>query len=201
MSVRLVTSPGTTVRQTRGSSEPFAGWQVVNGTGTPSSALVVDQPAADSWTILVSCLTTDSPAGVSCPDRVEGHLSRDDDWTVTLHTRSAPLIVRRAGSSIQVEEDGASPRSRSLALQAPEEVTPKLEELGRAYVEASHYPRFRDLTRYRVRVSVLIVLMIVTQEALFVLPTVIKRRYILFRALSTLGWAILGGWLVLAYFR
>jgi hypothetical protein len=100
-----------------------------------------------------------------------------------------------------VEEDRASPRSRSLALLAPDEVAPKLEELRRAYVEASHYPRFRDLTRYRVRASALIVLLIVAQEALFVLPTVIKRRYILFRALSTLGWAILGGWLVLVYFR
>jgi hypothetical protein len=30
---------------------------------------------------------------------------------------------------------------------------------------------------------------------------VIKRRYVLFRALSPLGWAILGGWLVLVYFR
>lgn len=201
MSVRLLTSPGTTVRQIRGSSEPFAGWQVVNGTGTPSPALVIDQPAADSWTILVSCLTTDSSAGASCPDRVEGLFSRDDDWIVTLYTRSTPLMVRRAGSSIEVEEDRASPRSQSLALRAPDEIAPKLEELRRAYVEASHYPRFRDLTRYRVRVSALIVLLIVSQEALFVLPTVIKRRYILSRALSTLGWGILGGWLVLVYFR
>jgi hypothetical protein len=201
MSVRLLTSPGTTVRQARGSSEPFAGWQVVNGIGTPASALVIDQPGAGSWTILVACLTMDSSAGAPCPDRVEGHFGGNEDWLVTLHTRSGSLGLRRAASTVQVDGDGASPRSQPLALRAPEEVAPKLEELRRAYAEASHYPRFRDLTRYRVRISVVILLLIVTQEALLALPTVIKRHDALFRALSTLAWAGLGIWLALVYFR
>jgi hypothetical protein len=201
MAVRLLTSRGTTVRQARGSSEPFAGWQVVNGTGAPAAALVIDQPAADSWTILVSCLATDSSAGMLCPDRVESHFGRDDDWLVTLHTGSGPIALLRAGSTIQVKEGRASPRSQSLTLQAAGDVTPDLEALRRAYSDASHYPRFRDLTRYRVRVSFLILLIVVAQETLFMLPTVVKRQPILFRVLSTLGWAVVGGWLVLVYLR
>ena len=118
-----------------------------------------------------------------------------------MRTRSAPLTVRRAGMSIEVEEDRSSPRSQSLAPQDPREVSSRLEELQQAYMAASHYPRFRDLTRYRVRVSALILLMIVAQEALFALPTVIKRRCVIFRGLVTLGWAIVGGWLVLVYLR
>ena len=201
MSVRLLTSSGTTVRQVRGSLEPFAGWQVVHGAGSPASALVIDQPARESWTILVSCLDIDSSPAVACPDRVEGHFRRDDDWIVGMHTRSARLALRRSDSTIQVDDDRAPEKPQMLTLQAPDNVSPKLEDLRRAYEDASRYPRFRDLTRYRTRVSFVILLLVATQEALFALPTVIKRRYGLFRMLTTLAWALFGMWLVFRYFQ
>jgi hypothetical protein len=201
MSVRLLTSPGTTVRQMRGSLDPFAGWQIVHGASSPASALVIDQPARDSWIILVSCLDIRSSAAVACPDRVEGDFRRDDDWIVRLSTRSARLTLRRSDRTIQVNDDRAPEKPQMLALQAPDDVSPKLADLRRAHADASRYPRFRDLTRYRIRASLVILLLVATQETLFALPTVIKRHYALFRALATLAWALFGMWLVFRYFQ
>ena len=203
MSVRVLTSSGTTVKQVQGSFEPFAGWQVVDSTSAPAPApaLVIDQPGRDSWTIVVSCLNIDSPDAVPCPDRIEGHFSRDEDWVVALETRSARLALRRATDTIQVDGDLAPRRSQTLALRAPADVSPAIEDLRRAYVQAaSQYPRFKDVTRYRVRVSVAIVLLVTAQEVLFAVPTRLKRRSHLFRALATLAWALLGTWLIAVYF-
>ena len=143
-----------------------------------------------------------SPTAAPCPDRVEGHVSHDDDWIVTLHSPAARLTLRRATSIIQVDDDRPSRRSQTLALQAPDDVLPQLADLRQAYADvATQYPRFRDLTRYRVRVSFVLLLMVTTQEALFAMPTVLKRRSHLFRALTTLAWALFGTWLMVFYFR
>jgi hypothetical protein len=201
MSVRLLSSSGTTVRQVQGSFEPFAGWQVVDSTPTPAPALVIDQPGRDSWTMVVSCLDSDLPDAVPCPDRIEGHFNHDEDWGVALHTGSARLALRRATDTIQVDGDLEPRHSQALTLRAPADVSPAREELRRARARAaSQYPRFKDVTRYRVRVSVAIVLLVTAQEVLFAVPTALKRRSHLFRALTTLAWALLGTWLFVVYF-
>jgi hypothetical protein len=202
MSVHLLSSPGTAVRQVEGSLDPFAGWQVVKGSMKPAPALVIDLPASGGWTIVVSCLAMETPVALPCPERVAAHFARDDDWTLTLHTRSARLALRRVSETLQVDDDRSPRYSQVLALQPPGDTAPQLDELRRAFAEtAAQYPRFREVMRYRLRVSVGILALWVIQEAFLALPTPIKRHARLVRALSIVGWTSLGAWLMLVYFR
>ena len=202
MSVHLLSSPGTAVRVVEGSFEPFAGWQVVKGSIKPAPALVIDQPAPGGWTMVVSCLAIDTPAALPCPERTAAQFTRDDDWTLTLLTRSARLALRRTSETLHVDDDKSPRHSQMLALQPPGDTAPQREELRRAFAEtAAQYPRFKELMRYRIRVSVGILALWVIQEALLALPTPIKRHARLVRTLSIVGWASLGAWLVLVYFR
>lgn len=202
MSLHLLTSPGASVRQIEGSLEPFAGWQVVNGTSKPAPALVIDHPAPGGWTILVSCLVTAAPAATPCPERADGHVTGDDDWVLTLRMPSARLALRRASQTIQVDDDRSPRSSQTLTLQPGADVAPRLEELRRAFAETTgEYPRFKEVMRYRLRVSHGILIVLLVQEVVLALPTPIKRHARLFRWLSIAGWAVLGGWLMLVYFR
>ena len=206
MSMHFLTSPGTSVRQVQGSFEPFAGWQVVESKSrpapAPAPALIVDQPARDAWAIAVSCLAVENSAAVPCPARIDGHFSDDTDWILTLHTRSARLAIRRADSSIHVDDGQRGGSSQALVLETPDDVRPRREELQRAYAAvAAQYPRFKEVPRYRVRVSLGVLVLLIVQETAFALPTPLRRRGVLLRALSIGGWTLLGMWLVVVYFR
>lgn len=200
MSLGLLASPGTSVRQIRGSFDPFGGWAVVAGTPTAADALLVDQPAGDSWTIAVWCLEGVSSRMSTCPrESPSGRFSDDEEWTVSVATRPNPLTIRRQGPSVRLERPGISSAPSILALQSTADTSADLLRIQRAYAAAvGRYPGFRDIGFYRLRISYGIIVMLALQEIFF---AVVRPASRLFRLLAVLGWLGLGGWLTLVYLR
>jgi hypothetical protein len=201
MSLGLLASERTTVRQVKGSFDPFGGWGVVGRIPTAAHALLIDQPADRSWSIAVWCLDAGSAKTWSCPrESPTGQFSGDEDWTVSIPTRPSPLTIRRQGQSIRLEEPGRSSDPQVLSLVPGADTSADRLRVRQAYAEViAKYPRFRDIESYRLRVSYAVIVILALQEILFALVRPAAAR--LFRFLVVLGWLGLGGWLTLFYLR
>ena len=203
MSATFVTSPGATLRQLQGSVAPFAGWAVVDSTPTPAPALVIDQPASNSWAIAAWCLEVDWPRAYPCPAQPGvADFSATNRWTLRLPSAaSAFTVVERTANTIRVHAGDKAETASTLDLQPPADISARRAELRLAHAAAVKlYPRFRDLTYYRARVSVVVLAVLVVQEALFAFVPAVRRRYRALRSLSIVSWALLAFWLTTYYF-
>ncbi len=199
LSLRLASSSGATVRQLRGSLDPFAGWHVVNDRPKPADTLLVDQPAGNSWTVAVWCLDA-VPASNPCPDDpVSTQFSGDEDWTVTVPRAGSSLTVARAGRAVRVSQ-AAVATPASVTLQPPPDVAGARARIRAAYeAGVRKYPRFRDLGPYRLRVTYALLVVAGLQEVFF--ATLCPTGYRLWlRRVAILAWVAIGFWLVAVYF-
>ncbi len=201
MSLSIASSSRTTIRRLRGSTEPFGGWQVVNTTPTPADAIVLDQPGQDSWTITVWCLEDARPR-VICPDEPgPAAFSSDEDWTITLPRRPTPLKIWRSAGVVRADLDKGSVPA-ALALAPPPGIDAARTGIRAAYENAvKSYPGFRDLTRYRLRVTYLLLGVLGLQELFFALPRPLGSRRSTLRVLAVAAWLGAGLWLTVVYLR
>ena len=200
MSLGLLASQGTIVRQIKGSFDPFGGWVVVGKRPTPADALLVDQPSGDSWSIAVWCLEAASSTMATCPrESGSARFSGDEAWMVSIATRPNPVTIQRDGPSIRLEQPGSSSTPGILSLRSAADTSADLLSVHQAYAAAiARYPRFRDIGLYRLRITYGIILILALQEIFFALARPASH---LFRLLAVLGWLGLGGWLILFYLR
>jgi len=203
MSLDLLSSPAATVRHVRGSLDPFAGWLVDPRTPTPSDAIVLDQPAGDSWSIAVWGLGADDATSATASREPAGVLRRDDDWRVALP--GGRLTLSRRGATLEVTGvDGPRP-SQSLALAVARDVDPDRGQIQAALDEAAQkYPRFRELGSYRLRVTYALLLALAFQEIGFGALAGIRSAAALrtpIRLATVALWLAGGAWLVLFYLR
>ena len=201
MIMGLASSPKPTVGRLRGSLDPFGGWQMVGPwVPTPVDALVLEQPSDGSWSITTWCLQDESKTPPSCPARpISARYTRGDDWSVTVPRLPASITLSRKGEVVAGDVPTAS-GSHRLALEAPPDVTRRRAAIRAAYEQAAqHYPRFRDLGAYRLRV-VYVVGVVAVLQALFLglIVPARKPRQIL-RWLSVAGWLAVGLWLTKVY--
>jgi hypothetical protein len=170
-----------------GSRTPFAGWIVRDGQPVPSPAMLVRQPGGAS--LLVTVLTLGDAQGLRAS--ATPGLLRDaapEHWQVA----TAGMTVRRDGATISAQP--AIGKDLTLHLRPP----PKSAAVERsaivtAYLEtASKYPRFRDLTDYRIRLTKLALALLALQELVFA-GLQRLRSY----ATTGLRWASAGAWVAL----
>ncbi|HSL50133.1 MAG TPA: heparinase II/III family protein [Candidatus Deferrimicrobiaceae bacterium] len=198
--LRLASSAGTSVRELRGSLDPFGGWQVVNHQPAPAPSIVVEQPAANSWTIAVWCLA--GPGGSSaCPDApVSARFSDDEDWSVSVPRGETALVVTRGGQELRSSSAGAAASAGPLALRAGPDVAVARARIRAAYETAvGKYPRFRDVEYYRLRATYALLGLVALQEVFFLAIRRFRWRAWL-RYAAVLAWAAVGVWLVFVYF-
>jgi hypothetical protein len=89
-------SPGTTIRNIRGSYSPFGGWAVLGGRVLPASAVLVEQPASRSWAL--TCWSwapgpDHGPGLTAAPIMTRWHGA--EDWQVALQTSGGPVVLER----------------------------------------------------------------------------------------------------------
>lgn len=199
LSLRLATSPGATIRELRGSHDPFAGWHVVGGRPRQADTVLVDQPARDSWTIAVWCLAT-RPASPSCPDRpISARFHGDEDWSVAVPRAETSLAVTRHAESVQISREGV-PGARDLILQPGPDIGAARARIRVAFEAAAQkYPRFRDLEYYRLRATYALLVLFGLQEIFFAVLCPVGYRLSLRRA-AVVAWVAVGVWLVAFYF-
>ena len=101
LNIFFLGSPDTERQFLRGSSRPFAGWQLENRVPVPASALVVEQPAKNSWAATIWTWEKGRAA-----ERVDGtpqmtHWIDATHWEMQLPGEAAGIALRREGNMLR----------------------------------------------------------------------------------------------------
>ena len=195
LTIFIVGSHNTTVTPARGSMAPFAGWQVWDQKPRPTPALIVRQSAADSWAVSVFVYSGREPAPVSVigpPRMIRRH--GDDEWELALPMTTGEVRLQRAADRLLAR--GMRVRTATKQLLRPEPVRNVEQD---AYVALSaKYPRFQEAIPQRMRISVLLLIVGIGQEAFLAFFSRV-RSYRVARLCSCVLW-ITGAVWVLAVF-
>ena len=188
-------SHGTEQKLFRGSTQPFAGWQVEAGTGVPASALVIEQPASSSWAAMVwTWQRIGSPSALAGRPQMT-QWTDATNWEISLSDTNRTTL-RRRGNMLRRQSAGAD--DTVLALKSPPDVAPQLAKLDREFAAAaSKYPPFFENKVRRLKVSCLLFGIFVFQEIMLFLYRRIGWVGVdTLRFLTLVVWIVGGIWLV-----
>jgi len=163
-------SPGMKIKSIQGSKSPFAGWEVVDSEPKPAPAVIVEQKSGQAWAAVAwsvlpkgTLLTkTSSAASIS---RSEG----PENWQVALSGRGSILTIGRKGGELSVSRETSHSRTHeALNLrQAPAPAADR-EAIRRSFLAAERkYQPFKDYFGYRLKITMMLCLILLTQEAFF----------------------------------
>lgn len=200
MNVFFFGSKGTTRKLLRGSYRPFAGWQVEEGRPVPSSSLVMEQPAQNSWaaTAWTWERTGDNP-GLQGQPRM-AHWTDPTDWEMQLPMGVGGVTVRRQSDLVQFHDARGS--EATLRLTVAPNVNSQLAELRAQLVSAGlRYPVFHSESSRRLKVTYLLAGLFLLQQLSFVVYKRIHAPQLdVLRWLSLIAWIAGGVWLIAIYF-
>jgi len=187
-------SVGTTIRSVKGSQRPFAGWQVVDNVGSPATAIMVEQPANDSWAMAVWSLNDNRPGTrrvIAAPSMYSW--KGPEKWSIVLPVESGTIRLFREANEI-VLEDVDVRHPAHLMLTRPTEIEEKVAAIHEAHEKLSRkYPRYLDDVAYRLKATYLVLVLLALQETVFAVYTFFTRKYyFLLRGLSAIAWVVLG---------
>lgn len=199
----LVGSAGMSLEKFRGSLAPLAGWHVVDGRPQPASAIAAHQPAGESWLFTVVAREDSLTKPVAAPalPRVSGAAGAEH-WNLSIPGSFGGVEVVRGGAIIAVSRPGAPGRTTdSLALVSAPPPTPGADSVRVAFERlAELFPRFEDQLTRRTKVTWLLLVLLLAQEAVLL---AVRRRIPSFgpylRLLSVIAWVGVGLWLHLAF--
>jgi hypothetical protein len=205
LSTYIFGSNGTSIRTYKGSHEPFAGWQMAGdepfeAVPTPASAIMVEQPANDSWAVTIWSLDG-TGAGVKRNKSIPSMHSwkGPDNWTITLPLDSRTIRLSREANKVLLDEGGTRPL-RSLTLVQPVGIDQKIAEIQGARQQAKReYPRttFQDAVDYRFKATYFVIVLLVVQEVFFVVyKRFASKGYTFLRTISAIAWVVVGIWLL-----
>ncbi|MGB9466297.1 MAG: heparinase II/III family protein [Candidatus Acidiferrum sp.] len=193
-------SPGIRVERYRGSQKPFAGWIAGHDGPEPVDAFLTEQPTEGAFAFSIWRLddqlgeTTKQDSAIAPIVQRTGETS----WSVRLQSRSSIIAVIRKGDEISaIWGKSSSSASENLTLTHPAPQAAKQEALlESAYrTVAARYPRYRDLRAYRIRGTLILLILLLLQE--FGLIALVSRSYkigVLARGLAVLSWIGVGVW-------
>jgi len=196
----VVSSAGTEQKLFRGSVHPFAGWQVEGGTPTPASALVVEQPAQNSWAAAVWSWQPDVNASGLTGRPQMTKWTDATNWEMQLSAGGKEITLRRQANRILLHPDHGT--DTTLELQAPPDINSQLAELNRNFASSTaRYPRFYENTAKRLKVTYVLIGIFVLQQLFFLVykrgrwphPEILK-------LLSVIAWVAGGIWMISFYF-
>ena len=200
MTTCFFASAGTEVSVRKGSTAPFAGWQVVGNHIVPSSAFVVDGQGDAPWLITVWLLSATGEQARATDVKLNSWQA-PDHWSIDVGKDGQMRTVDRDGQEIGVHRPGGADERLAL-LEAPDS-TAEIAKIRQAFVDAEHrYPIYHgELIDYRSRVSVWLLILWALQEAgLLALGRIWPAATLVCRWTATVAWVTGGAWLHLYYF-
>jgi hypothetical protein len=200
MTTCFFASAGTEVSVRKGSTDPFAGWQVVGNHIVPSPALVVDGQGEAPWLISVWLLSATGEEARTAEIKLNSWQG-PERWSIDVSKNRQVRTIDRNGQEIGVHQPEAS--TERLTLLAAPESTAEIAKIRQAFVDAEQrYPIYHgELLDYRSRASVWLLVLWTLQEAgLLALARIWPAVTLPCRWASTVAWVTGGVWLHLYYF-
>ena len=126
----------------RGSFRPFAGWQIERGVPVPASALLVEQPAKNSW---AATIWSWEKAGLDA--RFDGtpemtHWRDASNWEMQLPSEAGMVALRRQGNILRLHSGGSADATLELMAPSPEVSAAYTELRNEFMASASRYHVF-----------------------------------------------------------
>jgi hypothetical protein len=172
----LFGSPDTSTHVYRGSRAPFVGWHAIGETCTPASAVVVEQPANNSWAVAVWSLNGDRPGSwrIAAQPSMQAW-EGPEKWTIVLPLESVSVEVARDGNEVVVRDHWGETRG-CLSLTTPVRIDEETMAIQRAHERArAKYRQLGEAADYRLRTTHLPVVLRFLQDALFAVYRAVAR--------------------------
>ncbi|MDH5534624.1 MAG: heparinase II/III family protein [Betaproteobacteria bacterium] len=202
MSAHFLASAGTEIKTFRGSRQPFAGWVVSEGTPTPATAFRIEQPSGNSWALALWVPEKrDGAATVSAPPEMLEWIS-GDRWKLSIPMHTGNVVLQRMGGEVILQEGAQTKDTVRITLAGAPDVSAERAVIRSAFeaAEVQFGKRHRDLYRYRLKISYLLLAILAIQEIIFLLLRKIMGRYQLaLRVALSSAWLIMGAWIVFVY--
>lgn len=173
-----------------GEREPFAGWIVRASRPTPAPSFEIRTSA---FSITATVLSVGKAS--SSIAEFQRAPSRPDDWTIVLRTGNLQHVVSRAGDRIVVSRPSGA--VAEVGLSAADDHGGDIRKaVLDAYDEAqAKYPRYKELTYYRHRLSLLMLAVLLLQE----LSIAAARRWSV-HVSHALRWASSAAWVAVGLY-
>jgi len=202
MSAHFLASEGTEIKTFSGSRLPFAGW-VVTGQPTPATAIRIEQPSKNSWALALWLPEKGGDAGaVSAPPQMLEWIS-SDRWKLSIPLRRGDVVLQRIDSEVLVRESAGAQDIVRVTLAGTPDISAERAVIKSAFeaVEIQFKKRYRDLYRYRLKVTLLLLAIFAIQEVAvcFLLRNVMRKHLFALRMALSSAWLIMGAWVVFVY--
>jgi hypothetical protein len=195
-------SAGNQTKTYKGSFSPFAGWEVIDNRVMPAPAIVVDQPGPVAWSAAIWSLAESGRAREQLPSSARMARWEDpQDWTLAVAVGKAELEIRRQRDRVIIHNGGKAVNGQTLSLSAGPDVSQDYQQLRDGFHRTvAKYPQFDPNFRYRVKVTLGLLALLLIQEIVLLLVR-LKRKiyYKTFRVVSTAAWAA-GGLILVVFF-
>ena len=192
-------SSGTSLRRYKGSHTPFAGWQMADDVPKPAQAIMIEQPANDSWSVAVWSLNAESKAKKITAMPSMSLWNGPESWTISLPMGSETIQLSREADKVFLKDGRPTPLAH-LTLERSVGIDQKITEIKAAHDRVrEEYPtrKFQDAIEYRYKATYLVIFLLFLQEAFFaVYKRFTQNHYLLLRGFSAIAWVVVGIWLV-----
>ena len=195
---------GLQTERLRASEDPFGGWVVARGQPQPADSVRVLQPQTASLTVSLFHVSA-NPAGTVEIARIDPSAA-PESWQLSLRVDGQPIELQRRGAELRwTRADG--PGALLQLAGPPVELQSQQAELRSAFAEAvERFPSWRDLWRYRIDLSQMILIGVLAIEVgLWLLarwrPARLRRQIARVQLAIVLTWAVLSASLLLVYLK
>jgi Heparinase II/III-like protein/Heparinase II/III N-terminus len=192
-------SQDTEQRLLRGNSRPFAGWQVEHGVPVPASALVVEQPAKNSW---AATIWTWKRGGAAA--RFDGtpqmtQWTDASNWEMQLFGEVGAVALRRKGNILRLHSGRGADETLELMAPSPHVGAAYAEVRSQFMASASRYHPFSANLAKRKKITYLLLGIFLLQQIFFLVYKVHGTRVETLKCLNLVVWILGGIWLVGLY--
>lgn len=186
-----------------GRDTPFAGWVVINGIPRRSPSVIVRQSSQDTWSLATFAFSDIDPkSSFRHRPRMNDWID-SDHWALTIPTATGEISLTRKGDRLLIRQPGTSGNNTAVELTELDAPASEIHAVRDAFrLVSEHHKKFRELLPYRVKVSYLMLIVLVSQELfLFLLGLKMSRTAHAMRVAIWIIWLAGGIWLSGSYLQ
>jgi len=179
----------------RGSFKPFAGWDLIGSSNVPTSSIVIEQSANNSWSIAIWLLEDANSSNLKFTENPYMKVWKGPEhWNLFFPIETGFISICRKNNIIRINEDiGKNSIRKELRLVRIPEVAGKKSEIQAKYRDTSNkYAKtFKILPfkSYQKATYILILLFILQEFFFFAIKKINRLTYVRLKLLNMFGWA------------